>query len=53
MDLFQCLDINLSSLRFKGETRYPKDKRGQFNIGKPIAKRPKIVKERSEFSHWD
>lgn len=47
------IDIPLTALRRKGKSRKPKDNRGKFNIGKPISKRPKIVKKRTEFGHWE
>ncbi|EFQ60232.1 hypothetical protein HMPREF9192_2058 [Streptococcus vestibularis F0396] len=37
------IDLNLSVLRRKGKSRQPKETRGRFRIGTPIAKRPKEV----------
>ena len=37
------IDLDLSILRRKGKTRQPKETRGRFRIGTPIAKRPKEV----------
>ena len=47
------IDVPISILRRKGRSRKPKDNRGKFNIGKSISQRPKIVKKRSEFGHWE
>lgn len=47
------LNIDLNALRFKGKSRYPKENRGKFNVGKSISNRPIQVKERSEFGHWE
>jgi IS30 family transposase len=40
-------------LRHKGKRRKPLETRGRFLIGKPIAQRPKAVKSRKEFGHWE
>ena len=47
------IDVPLSTLRRKVKSRKPKDNRGKFNIGKSISERPKIVKKRTEFGHWE
>ena len=43
----------LTVLRHKGKSREPQETRGKFNIGTPISKRPKSVKNRKEFGHWE
>ena len=47
------IDLDLSVLRRKGRTRQPKETRGRFRIGTPIAKRPKEVRNRETFGHWE
>lgn len=47
------IDLNLSVLRRKGKTRQPKETRGTFRIGTSIAKRPKEVRNRETFGHWE
>ena len=47
------LSIDLKVLRRKGKSRKPQEKRGRFNIGTSISKRPKVVKKRTEFGHWE
>ena len=47
------IDIPLTALRRKGKSRKAKDNRGKFKAGKSIFKRPKIVKKRTEFGHWE
>ena len=47
------LSVDLSVLRNKGKSRKPKETRGKFNIGTSISKRPKKVKKRIEFGHWE
>ena len=47
------IDLDLSVLRRKGKTRQPKETRGTFRIGTSIAKRPKEVKNRETFGHWE
>ena len=37
------IDLNLSVLRRKGKSRQPKETRGRFRSGTPMAKRPKEV----------
>ena len=46
------IDLDLSVLRRKGKSRQPKETRGRFRIGTPIAKRPKEVQNRETFGHW-
>ena len=45
--------LDLSVLRRKGKTRQPKETRGTFRIGTSIAKRPKEVRNRETFGHWE
>ena len=40
-------------LRHKGKRQKPRETRGRFNIGTPIAKRPAEVKKRRTFGHWE
>lgn len=47
------IDLDLSVLRRKGRTRQLKETRGRFRIGTPIAKRPKEVRNRETFGHWE
>ena len=47
------IDLDLSVLRRKGKTRQPKETRGTFRIGTSIAKRPKEVRNRENFGHWE
>lgn len=47
------LDVTLQVLRRKGKSLKGQETRGKFNIGTSISKRPKIVKKRSEFGHWE
>jgi transposase, IS30 family len=44
---------DMKFLRHKGKRRKPLETRGRFLIGKPIAQRPKAVKSRKEFGHWE
>lgn len=47
------LNISVEVLRRKGKSLKAKETRGKFNIGTSISKRPKIVKKRIEFGHWE
>ena len=47
------IDLDLSVLRRKGKTRQPKETRGTFRIGTSIVKRPKEVRNRETFGHWE
>ena len=47
------LDVPLTVLRQKGKRQKPRETRGRFNIGMPIAKRPKEVRTRETFGHWE
>lgn len=40
-------------LRHKRKRREPRETRGRFNVGKSIHKRPKEVKTRTTFGHWE
>lgn len=46
-------NTNLSVLRQKGKRHKPIEKRGKFLIGTSINKRPKEVKKREVFGHWE
>jgi IS30 family transposase len=49
-----CLaKAEMKLLRHKGKRRKPLETRGRFLIGKPIVQRPKAVKNRKEFGHWE
>ena len=39
--------------RHKGKRHKPKETRSRFNIGTSISKRPKDVKKRTTFGHWE
>ena len=47
------LQVPLSVLRQKGKRQKPKETRGRFNVGTSISKRPKEVKKRMTFGHWE
>ncbi|MFO3665070.1 hypothetical protein ACCQ41_02200 [Anaerococcus sp. ENR0831] len=47
------MKFDKSKLRIKGKSRQRKETRGRFNIGTSISKRPKTVKSRQEFGHWE
>ena len=44
---------NLEVLRQKGKSHKPAEKRGKFAVGMSIAERPKDVKSRKTFGHWE
>lgn len=44
---------NTSVLRQKGKRRGPRETRGRFNVGKSIQQRPKEVRKRESFGHWE
>lgn len=44
---------SLRLLRHKGKRRGPRETRGRFNIGKLISQRPREVKKRVSFGHWE
>ena len=47
------IDFDISKLRRKGKSRKSKETRGKFNIGTSIRKRPKNIKYRISFGHWE
>ncbi len=47
------IDLDLRVLRRKGKTWQPKETRQTFRIDTPIAKRPKEVRIRESFGHWE
>lgn len=47
------IEFDVSKLRRKGKSRKAKETRGRFNIGKSIDKKPKEVKKRNTFGHWE
>lgn len=47
------IDLDLSVLRRKRKSRQARETRGKFIIGTPISKRPKEVKSRETFGHWE
>lgn len=47
------IQVPLTVLRQKGKRRKPQETRGRFTIGTPIAKRPKEVRKRETFGHWE
>lgn len=49
----KILPIDLNFLRRKGKSIRGHEKRGKFNVGQSISKRPKVVKTRSTFGHWE
>lgn len=44
---------NLKNLRHKGKRQKPRETRGRFNVGTSISKRPKEVRDRTTFGHWE
>ncbi|OME78682.1 IS30 family transposase [Paenibacillus sp. FSL A5-0031] len=40
-------------LRHKGKRRKPMETRGRFLVGAPICQRPKEVRKRTTFGHWE
>lgn len=44
---------NTTVLRHKGKRRNPRETRGRFNVGKSIQQRPKEVRKRDSFGHWE
>ncbi|PLZ38875.1 IS30 family transposase, partial [Fischerella thermalis] len=53
--LYQKLLVkgDLQVLRHKGKRRRPVETRGRFNVGKSIRLRPKEIKKRETFGHWE
>lgn len=47
------LEMPLAVLRQKGKRQKPRETRDRFNIGTPISKRPKEVRKRETFGHWE
>ena len=45
--------ISEKNLRQKGKSRKPKETRGKFLAGTPISKRPKEIKKRKFFGHYE
>lgn len=43
----------LHVLRHKGKRQKPAEKRGKFAIGRPISQRPKDVRSRETYGHWE
>lgn len=46
------VDFDMAKLRRKAKSRKPRETRGRFNIGISIRKRPKHIKKRTKFGHW-
>ena len=44
---------DLTVLRHKGKRQKPRETRGKFNVGTSISKRPKEVRTRESFGHWE
>jgi len=44
---------NLHVLRHKGKRQTPPEKRGRFTVGKSIRQRPKDIRNRETFGHWE
>ncbi|STO07178.1 Transposase and inactivated derivatives, IS30 family [Exiguobacterium aurantiacum] len=47
------IDVPVTVLRQKGKRQKPIETRGRFNIGLSIAKRPREVRTRETFGHWE
>lgn len=47
------IDFDISRLRRKWKSRKPKENMGRFNIGRSVSKKPREVKKRNTFGHWD
>lgn len=47
------IDFDISKLRRKGKFRKNKETRERFNIATSIRKRPKNIKYRNTFGHWE
>lgn len=43
----------LTVLRHKGKRQKPAETRGKFAVGKSISQRPKEVRSRETFGHWE
>lgn len=46
-------NVDYTVLRQQGKRQKPRETRGKFNIGTSIHKRPKDVKNRKSFGHWE
>jgi IS30 family transposase len=40
-------------LRHKGKRRKPQETRGRFTVGTPISQRPREIRKRETFGHWE
>lgn len=47
------LEVPITVPRQKGKRQKPRETRGRFNIATPISKRPKDVRKRETFGHWE
>lgn len=47
------LATEVKQLRHKGKRRKPLETRGRFLVGTPISDRPKEVRKRETFGHWE
>jgi len=47
------LEKSLTVLRQRGKRQKPRETKGRFNIGTPIAKRTKKIRRRETFGHWE
>lgn len=47
------LRVTLQVLRQKGKRQAPRETRGRFNVGTSIQQRPKEIKTRETFGHWE
>ncbi|MFF2912249.1 IS30 family transposase [Paenibacillus sp. NPDC057934] len=45
--------VEVKHLRHKGKRRNPLETRGRFLVGTPISERPKEVRKRETFGHWE
>jgi transposase, IS30 family len=45
--------VDITVLRHKGKRQKPVETRGRFNIGTSITERPKEIKKRTTFGHWE
>lgn len=45
--------VEVKHLRHKGKRRKPLETRGRFLVGTPISQRPKEVRKRETFGHWE
>jgi IS30 family transposase len=43
----------LTVLRHKGKWQKPAETRGKFAVGRPISQRPKELRSRDTFGHWE